>query len=489
MSHFNSNFPTIRLKTILPQVKFIATEKTEEYVSAPLTESKTKKTEVCAPTLPSKSKTEKETGGVLLKYTAVVVDDSSSSFDVHSEDTIDEFVSSEECRSQGLNRSFSNYLPNKTALEPFILPSMLTEHASESITLLDYKPARTQIPEGSSGSATVGTFEQTPIDLSPGNTSTTSSVPTSSSVKSSQNSCIDNSNKVAVESIGVIYFGESASGADCNIHGESLYEHICKQSTSSQRKRSLRDCLCNENSHSSLDGNDEEHTIDTANQARTSTPLPFSSDKTNAHLCVKADTTSDDSSITPKPKRAKVCQFEKEMSHSSSLSSEAKCDPSISTSVTTLDYSKEVSHGSISSVLEIIEPTRTVHYIDLTHDDDDDECLSDAPHATVNEIITKSTIFGDVTPCDVHGDTPVVLVKKTLSKTKQIPTVSPLESDIISEEDRGICPTRDSVTIGGLETVEGSSTRSNELGSPLYLPPTPGREKVDSIFDRKNIAF
>ena len=135
-----------------------------------------------------------------------------------------------------------------------------------------------------------------------------------------------------------------------------------------------------------------------------------------------------------------------------------------------------------------------IEYIDLTKDDDklttcvregvgeqsNETDLAIGPHRHVGRVInTISPICGTRKLDSGHRNVPscvsdpeVVLLSDSQSSSDTVPPQQcVIDSD--SESDS--------------EHLVGSGTHS--LGSPLFLPPTPGREGVESIMNRKNIAF
>ena len=114
-----------------------------------------------------------------------------------------------------------------------------------------------------------------------------------------------------------------------------------------------------------------------------------------------------------------------------------------------------------------IVATQYVHYIDLTTEDDDslerrtkDHQLYDSVNSPKSSITKKSSASLNLKA----GMEPDVII---LSDSKRRSTSTGPDSDVESDQ---------SVLAGG-------------LGSPLCLPPTPGREGVESILQRKSIAF
>ena len=467
------------------------------------------------------SSTTKRKREVLSRDEAVATGDS----DGLSDDTIDEFVSSEEINSQDLQRTFSNCAKNDTQSKSFALPSMLTECDSESIVLIESKPSRVHGSVGSSGSATVGSLEQTPIDLSPENTpsdSTSLEFIKTSQEKSEYVPIEHTKNKITKEDAR--FFRDEYPKSDQEGVNNYGYEDRGKESTSPQAKMSrISDVPLSGSNDQSLSDDEWHLTLESSADEEI---VPASEGLSSANMYGDSNAVCVDTSATPQAKRTKLNNDNLDR-ESSFTDTESETDSATCTSIMTVptsgkcfhkdnDHCQDERQRSLS--VEIIEPIVTA-YIDLTQDYQSLSELSDAtgnneaPPTKVGDIVPKiltqnvckdndasSCIATDSLPHQSSNLERSYRHSIQLSKDNSLTDHNRFEPDtnIVGEE--GPSPsvtvrsqTRGHVPIEECDTIDyedhtPSSSFSGQ-SSPLFLPPTPGREGVDSILNRKNIAF
>ena len=454
---------------------------------------------------------------VLSRDTVVAVKDS----DDLSDDTIDEFVSSEEVNSQDLQRTFSNCAKQGTLSNSYTLPSMLTGCASESIILVESKSSHVQGSVGSSGSATIGSLEQTPIDLSPENTPSDST---------SFDWIKKKSEDVPVEHTKG---DKDAVKEECpKSDHEGFSDYYCKdkgkESASPQAKTSRKsDVSPSESDSQSLSDDGWHLTLESSAAEEDIVPVPEGLSPANV-LTKYSDTDAiyADKTATPQAKRTKLNRdvFDRE---SSCTDTESETDSATSTTAIPTsrkpfrnnnDHCQEARRRSLS--VEIIEP-RVTAYIDLTQDYQSSSQLSlpdatscnTAPPAKDILLLTHNTpqflntkcckgnvssctcIMTNALPCETSNVANMERSSGQSLKDISLTEHKCLKSDtaiIIGEEEPivALSQTRDLVPIEECDTIDYEEyTPTSGQGSPLCLPPTPGREGVDSILDRKNIAF
>lgn len=495
------------MKSLLPQLEVVTTESTPSGSSVPPPDN-------------VQSKNTERKRDVLSIGAAVATKES----DDQSNDTIDEFISSEEVSSESLQKTFSTCIKKDTSSNFFTLPSMWTECESDSelTVLVDSKPSHTHGSAGSSGSATIGSLEQTPIDLSPENTpSDTVSVTVSieynkrklnGDIISVEHNKSNSTIKATLERFSKADQKACVDRVDTNAFPSST-PNVSSQESNSQ---SLRD----DDWHLTLESSVEEDSA-----PATENPS-FTDELTNTIIAYSGPHSAEDDEIaTPQAKRTKLNHHHTDH-ESSCTDTESETDSetvTLTTDVATStklhdndDRCQETRRRSLS--VEIIEPKITA-YIDLTQEDQlssqpsDVTGLNKAPPAKDSTVTHMNPQFLDdrvfkhsnVSSCIATDSTPhnnKTSKRSALApKENSLEGLKRLEPDIIvvgeeepfSHSARVQSPTRDYVSIEECDTIDyEANTPASSFsgqGSPLCLPPTPGREGVDSILDRKNIAF
>lgn len=324
-----------------------------------------------------------------------------------SNDTIDEFASSEESHCSTHNETSFD---SSTGMKPFMLPAMFMDNVSECSEGDVGRQGR--IPESlcSSNSATLGSLEQTPIDLSPETT------PTDPDVSITHIT----SRKITGE--------PSALEEEENELRSAAYCVRCESPT-------LWNVLIPDRKTVSKNGQSAHTDSTDRGQSSLLTSLPVSPTGRGCspspsnhswHLTLESSTEDDrvtdssdtDQTLTPEPKRVKLDCHDHQTTNEDHHTSEK-----------TVHHEREKRSLSV----EIIEH-RVIDYIDLTQD--------------------------PPSPCDGS-------------------------CGLRTAGEGGVG--RNSLSCE-LEDSPSDSQQSSSL-SPPYLPPTPGREKVDSILERKSIAF
>ncbi len=309
-----------------------------------------------------------------------------------SNDTIDDFASSEDTDTPILEHSFST---NTSPVKLFTLPSMLTDCTTE----LEGAKQDCMPPSlGSSGSATLGSLEQTPIDLSPEN------LPLSdfdiSFVSDEDNGSKD---------------GEDVANTYCiRCNSPVQYDKEDREAIIPEKVENEQFCGI-ENPLLTLKHDIEQ--VSTKDRLSPNSDLSY----TDWHLTLESsmeenitsldtedsDKTTDDDIFSPEPKRPKLNDI----------------------------YNMPTTHRhrSRSLSVEIVEH-RLIDFIDLTQD-------------------------------------------QSSSGTSSVDESKPGQATV---EQRSVHCDRCSPC---------SSSRQSRSLSPFCLPPTPGREGVDSILERNSIAF
>ena len=467
--------------------------------------------------LPDRVPTSSETAGTLRKRgrttasAAVGVDGASSpcsSSESDSDwssgdDTIDEFPSSEEPTSQIIGRTFTatTNVHNKTPLPKHLaLPSMLTYITPSA-------PADQQHSSSPSDSVTVGSLQQTPLDLS---------LNSSRSEQEDADGTITGSNKEAPK-------GEGSVGARVGA-GEKHVTMLAVPQV--DRERPGGDGTCAPPEQQQVEGR------------RFEAASEFSDDLSGKEWCLTLDTSTEEEGEEEREeeegeKGEEVEKEEKREETVKGLSRMENCKTPVAKRRRTdqggYTPAQDKSHDNPKPGLRhaTCTPRRLFHcgvatmvteegrqadtvgphpseavieYIDLTVEDDQTtttttttkkerrtqndgtEPTADKDHQMfpgINTVSQSSQIVGKLdsrhykssTPCG-DGDTcPEVIVLSD----------SPSTTNASSQQ----CP-------GDNDTGSNESSLSSStcpLGSPLFLPPTPGREGVESILNRRSIAF
>ncbi len=315
--------------------------------------------------------------------------------DEYSNDTIDDFASSEDTDTPVLEHSFST---NTSPVKLFSLPCMLTDCTTECYELEEAKQHCMPPSLGSSGSATLGSLEQTPIDLSPEN------LPLSdfdiSFVSDEDNGSKDGedvANTYSIRCNSPVQYDKAdresiipekvENEQFCNIENPLLtLKHDIEQVSTKDRL----------SPNSDLSYTDWHLTLESSTEENITSLETEDSDKT----------TDDDNIFSPEPKRPKLSDI----------------------------YNMPTTHRhrSRSLSVEIVEH-RLIDYIDLTQD-------------------------------------------QSSSGTSSVDEAKPGQ---VTVEQRSVY----------CERCSPCSSRQSRSLSPFCLPPTPGRERVDSILERNSIAF
>ena len=356
--------------------------------------------------------------------------------DEWSNDTIDEFASSEES-SPKHNGALSD-----SSSKPFVLPAMFTDHTEEVGVVRLYEElgvvSQGRVPESlcsSSTGATLGSLEQTPIDLSPDNT------PSEPDVIISDTKCaiID---KLSAEGSGPV------PGAYC-IRCESPTAYSAGEEYSVSEEGDL--------------GNGHVTDVDSTIVQESSSPTSKSTSPVREHLHSPPPT-----SLTRR-------------GHSPS--------PSVDSWHLTLDSSTEEelvtahTHSSDSDQTLTPEPKRLkLNTGDHQTGSEDHQTGSEDHHPSVTSTVMCSSTNGD---------------SDHLKRDKRSLSVEIIEHRVIdyidlTQDQPSLSEDREWRCEGGVVgkcDVSPSDSQQSRSLSPLCLPPTPGRENVDSILERKNIAF
>ena len=429
------------------------------------------------------------------------------------DDTIDEFPSSEEPTSHMIGRSAMTHAHGRTPLPKHLtLPSMLTYATPLA-------PTNQQHSSSPSDSVTVGSLQQTPLDLS---------LNSSRSEQEEDDGTITESNKEPPKEEGSTDARDGGGGGDANhvtVLGLSQVnrerprgEGTCVPPEQQQvQNRSLEvaaefsDDLSGEEWCLTLDASTEKEEEDEEEEEKGKEEEEGEEVKKEEEEGEKEaeDTVKELSRMedckTPVAKRRRTDQ-----GGYTPAAQDENCDSPKSSLHYATHTPRRLFHcGVVTMVTEEgrqadtmgPHPSETViEYIDLTVEDDmtaattmkKEQTQTDGTEPTagkdhqmclgVNTVSQSSQMVGKLdsryhkrsTPCrDGDGDTlcPEVIVLS--------------DSPVTTNDSSQPCP-RDNDT-GSNESSVNSSVCP--LDSPLFLPPTPGREGVESILNRRSIAF
>lgn len=425
------------------------------------------------------------------------------------DDTIDEFPSSEEPTSHMIGRSATTHAHGRTPLPKHLaLPSMLT-YATPSAP-----PADQQHSSSPSDSVTVGSLQQTPLDLS---------LNSSRSEQEDDDGTITGSNKEPPKEEGSTD-ARDGGGGDANHvtvlglsqvnRGRPGGEGTCVppeqqqvQSRSLEAAAEFSDDLSGEEWCLTLDASTEKEEEEEEEEKEEGEEVKKEEEEEEGEKGVE-DTVKELSRMedckTPVAKRRRTDQG----GYTPAAQDESRGSPKSALHYATHTPRRLFHCGVVTMVTEEgrqadtvgPHPSETViEYIDLTVEDDvaatttvkkertwtdGTEPMAGKDHQTClgYTVSQSSQIVGKLdsryhkrsTPCrDGDGDTvsPEVIVLS--------------DSPVTTNDSSQPCP-------GDNDTGSNESSVNSSvcpLDSPLFLPPTPGREGVESILNRRSIAF
>lgn len=466
-----------RLKALLPDSK-VGTRPPEAASSCPLPDR-----------IPTSSETAVRKRGRTTASAAVGVDGASSpcsSSESDSDwssgdDTIDEFPSSEEPTSQRMFTATTN-VHSKTPLPKHLaLPSMLTY-------ITPAAPADQQCSSSPSDSVTVGSLQQTPLDLS---------LDSSRSEQEDADGTITGSNKEAPKEGSV---GGRVGGGEISDNTKHVTTLALPQVS---RQRQGGDGTCVPPEQQQVEGR------------RFEAAGEFSDDLSGEEewcLTLDASTEEEGEKGEKGEKVKKEEKGEEEMAKELSMMEECKTPVAKRRRTDQGGYTQDKGYDNTKPALchATCTPRRLFHcgmvtmvteegrqadtvgphpsevVIDLTVEDNQttttmkkERCDGSEPTAGkdhqmfpgINTVSQSSQIVGKLghhkssTPCGNSGTCPEVIV---LSDSPSTTSASSQHND---------------------SNESSVSSSACALESPLFLPPTPGREGVESILNRKSIAF
>ena len=398
-------------------------------------------------------------------------------------DTIDEFPSSEELPQHGTVRTFSDALqPPPSGLG---LPSMLRHtHRAPSVSTVVSPPPSPSIET----SATLGSLQQTPLDLSSDSNSAsepqqTDSIPRKPSLDLIQSYAISESTKEGTK-------------------------ELCP-------KQSIKECQYTRNVlQSEISGVAErDPTTDVSPHGEWHLSLDESPEAKSANLC-----------STPRSKRCKLDgpaevgdrQTARKLFHKHKhlpVAAATRENPNADTP----QKARQFLHSDYMDQPPV--QGQIVEYIDLTQDSDEGAVQQNSP-TTENPIDNQdhqisiqsnsgnisSNSIGHRNPTHQEGcgnktvsapsllaGTPVPLkeaeAEVIILSDSQSSTSTVVDPPSQQSFGRSNSCDRDLNDDTGTPVLVCHRTAPPGPASPLYLPPTPGREEVESILKRKSIAF
>ena len=424
------------------------------------------------------------------------------------DDTIDEFPSSEEPTSHMIGRSATTHAHGRTPLPKHLaLPSMLT-YATPSAP-----PADQQQSSSPSDSVTVGSLQQTPLDLS---------LNSSRSEQEDDDGTITGSNKEPPKEKGSAD-ARVGDGGDANHVGLSQVnreksggEGTCVppepeqqqvESRSFEAAAEFSDDLSSEEWCLTLDASTEKEEEEKEEEKEEEEEEGEKGEEVKEKNEGGEDTVKELSRMevckTPVAKRRRTDQG----GYTPAAQDENHDSPKSALHYATHTPRRLFHCGVVTMVTEEgrqadtvgPHPSETVvEYIDLTLEDD----------VTATTTMKKERTQTDGAEPTADKDHQMCLRVNTVSQSSQ------MGGKLDSRYHKRSTPCRDSGTVSpevivlsdSPVTTNGSSqpcpgdndTGSNEssvsssvcpLDSPLFLPPTPGREGVESIMNRRSIAF
>lgn len=443
-----------------------------------------------------------------------------------SDDTIDEFISSEDI-SQANRMTFSRSTDNGKSLlndqKLLGLPSMLSTNYTSAIGHPSALWAAKNGSDGltsvrSSGSVTVGSLEQTSLELSEDSTPEESVAVTNckmsdSSVGSKEQSQTGRGKDAKEREIsskikddgnekGLLLLQPSL---DLSLGECSPVKHEPKLRENATKKEKVAESgthklyVEEDEWHLTLECSSEEEkksfVIDTSgNGISKSTSAQNNSIAVGKQLNVNHEELTPkvaDSTVPPPAKRHKRSSERKRRSRhgreQTDLSTPVEGDMAAMATPRKLFHKsnskksdspkkQKKRHRKMKSKKDK-EETKEIEIIDLTQDDDNDV---GGCH------IQKHVVTGNTKTNNVMGG---VHKRKPPSFVGPHPENHDHHSSIRTCNKKNELDSEVDCDITFCEDLEGPEATSDTLGSPFYLPPTPGREDVTSILERKSIAF
>ena len=454
-----------------------------------------------------------------------------------SDDTIDEFISSEDV-SQINQRLFSKSTVDKTtAFDSMLLglPSMLsTRHrktigvpSNASVTTRvggDCSTSETSSVKSSSGSATVGSLQQSSLDLDLSEESThnehgtmaaaTDGTADGGGTRPTRNEadgsgCGDGCGLGLQQPSLDLSFDDSSESPSCYSEEKEKNEEggdSNKLTVCSAGGRESEQLSIEEEWHLTLECSSEEEKRSVVgvieSNGRTSSGCPDFSKMVGEPANDVLDVTpkADDSIATPPAKRRRRSRERKKKPHS-----ELECTdlltPIEGEMLTTAITPRKLFHKSSSKIetkqnekkRKKVRKSKTerdrekfkdVEVIDLTQEEDEDETRQ-----TCSDVVKETGVTGTNKLDDV--------INKGKSPKQCTPPPPPPHTKTADHHSNFKVTPDSSISIPGPK-VDGEADSDITFceddsgsygGSPFYLPPTPGREKVNSILTRKSIAF
>ena len=475
-----------------------------------------------------------------------------------SDDTIDEFISSEDL-SEANRRTFSRVNDKSSASlssKVLGLPSMLSTRYTSAIGRTNQSLAakigeelkRVSESRSSSGSITVGSLEQTSLELSDDSnseetTTVTTRISKSGTTNAGSGTAIVTTNKSGTTTTSVRGDNSQARQGKELIDREGCVDKIEKESSNEQgltllqpsldlslddcspfklerrndrarendrkikdgrcgrKEKELLPAACEEEWHLTLEcSSEEEKKMDTSSECTNNQKDITMIDET--HDTKPLTPKSGDSAVLPPAKRKKRSRERKRRSHhhreQTDLSTPVEGEMVATTTPRKLFHERELKkncvkkdrkkHRKSKSEAEKNKVKET-KIIDLTQDDDE-ELNQTAVVTGINDVINK----------EKKGKSPTQ--NRPPAKTSNYDHHSDKTSNNNNRMDQAISSSSNFIPEPKLEIdhelevdsditfcEECSENTTDTLGSPFYLPPTPGRENVSSILKRKSIAF
>ena len=357
--------------------------------------------------------------------------DSDSSNDDQSDDTIDEFASSEE---KPLKRMFSSSSKETSLPKRFALPSMMSAQHRDEVGLS--KLAFSNYQTSSSDSASASLLEQTPLDLS-----------------------LEGSPGTPTNCVNGGVMKESALNLRSKI--SIVEEQAARRETTSSRDSQDEWCLTLD--CSSLEDEDTPTPSVPLNHATPTSDVPQSTP-------VQVGTTPTPGRVHDTKTNRQSKKKEIKSKHAAATEDGTEQTPTEHTVTVTPRklFQDNKSNTLVQKTTIPVEKTTTQdNFIDLTQEDDDEIYT---PNLSLNNDHHRMCTKTDQRLRVLEPDVIIIDDSAQSSSNSSIPSQLEKDSDTTFYDDESSIP-------------EGVA------GSPLFLPPTPGREEVSSILQRRSIAF
>ena len=273
-----------------------------------------------------------------------------------------------------------------------------------------------------------------------------------------------------------------------------------KDGRGGRKEKELLPAVCEEEWHLTLEcSSEEEKKMDTSSECTNYQKYLTMVDE--PHDTKPLTPKSGDSAVLPPAKRKKRSRERKRHHHRerTDLSTPVEGEMVATTTPRKLFHERELKKDSVKKDRKKHRKSKSeaeknkvkeTKIIDLTQDDDDEELNQTAVVTGINDVINKEQKGKSPTQkrpptqtsnSDHHSD-------ETSNNNNRMEQAISSSSNFIPEP---ILEIDHELEVDSDITFceECSENTTDTLGSPFYLPPTPGRENVSSILKRKSIAF